>query len=304
MHAVGVAESRLSSSSSSSTRTQASTRARSGANAGVEVTREQVDAWWADFRQQPRGSARWLSARAKLLEQYRPMLRAIAAREGSRLPSAVEIDDLVSAGTLGLIRCMESFDPGQNSCFEAYCAKRVRGAMVDYLRSLDWHPRLTQRRHRRAERQRERFRVLHGREPMRDELLEALRGAGHSTEEADLIVGDSRIIPMGSLFSGSSGGDGGAAGVGGSFSLEQSIGDERQVDPFKAAARTDLRAFIGKNLSRSERLILYLYYYESLTMREIGEVLGKSESRVSQMHLLLIQRLKSELAGSRKTEFA
>lgn len=301
MHAVGVAESRGSLSGTSASARAVSSAVRSSSSAssprGVEVTREQVDAWWADFRQQPRGSARWLNARAKLLEQYRPMLRAIAAREGSRLPSAVEIDDLVSAGTLGLIRCMESFDPGQNSCFEAYCAKRVRGAMVDYLRSLDWHPRLTQRRHRRAERQRERFRVLHGREPMREELLEALRGAGHSTEEADLIVGDSRIIPVGSLFGGSTSAEGGA------FSFEQSLGDERQVDPFLAAARTDLRAFIGKNLSRSERLILYLYYYESLTMREIGEVLGKSESRVSQMHLLLIQRLKSELAGTRKAEF-
>lgn len=239
---------------------------------------------WARFN--ARGPD-WPSARSELLAHYRPVLVAIAAKEARRLPPMVDIDDLISAGCLGMISCLESFRAAAQVTFETYCAKRVRGAMVDYLRSLDWHPRLTQRRHRRLEGHRERFRQAHGYDPQREDLIESLAEEGLDTQSAIQIIDDCEIRPMSSLSAprGTSGGD----------TIEHHVRDPRLIAPVARLTRDDLKAFISKRLSRAERLILTLYYFEDMTMREIGKVLGKSESRVSQMHALLLERLKSEL---------
>ncbi|CAN5723050.1 hypothetical protein BH11PLA1_BH11PLA1_24110 [soil metagenome] len=228
------------------------------------------------------------AARAALLEHYRPILRAIAARQAARLPPTVDIDDLVSAGTFGLMACLDSFDPAANVTFETYCSKRIAGAMVDYLRLLDWHPRLTQRRHRRLERVREVFRTRTGREALPEELRSALIERGCSDQEADQVLGDSAIVPIRSMWSKATRAGDESGG------LEQTLQDKRQINPARAALRQDLRAFMGRSLARAERLILILYYYENMTMRDIGVVLGKSESRVSQMHQSVLDRLKAE----------
>lgn len=254
-------------------------------------SREEVEAWWSCFRMRGEG---WEGARARLLDYYRAIPRAIAAREATRLPPAVELDDLVSAGTIGLMQSLEGFDPAANTTFETYCSQRVLGAMLDYLRSLDWHPRLTQRRHRKLERHRDRFRVRHGREAGRDELREALLNDGVSGPEAEFILGDSTILATGSLSA--------PMGDDDSSTMEQRLSDLRQADPARSALRADLKSFLGRNLTRADRLILYLYYYEDMTMREIGAVLGKSESRVSQMHQQLLDRLKSEWAPRGRAE--
>ncbi len=253
------------------------------------ATSADIESWWLQFRAKGPG---WAAARAQLLVHFRPVLRAIAAREASRLPAAIDIEDLVSEGTIGLMKCLESFRPEAGVTFETFCSKRVRGAMVDYLRELDWHPRLTQRRHRKVERCREQFRLRFGREALPEEIERSLREQGLTPEEAQQTIGDCDIIPVRSLTPPpNSDGD--------SDSLQL---DARGGDPARGALRADLKKFIGRNLSRCERLVLYLYYYEDMTMKEIGAVLGKSESRVSQMHSLVLDRLRSEWLARDRSE--
>ncbi len=253
------------------------------------ATSAEVEAWWLLFRSKGPG---WAGARAQLLSHFRPVLRAIAAREASRLPAAIDLEDLVSEGTIGLMKCLESFRPEAGVTFETFCSKRVRGAMVDYLRALDWHPRLTQRRHRKVERCREQFRLRFGREALPEEIERSLREQGLTPEEAQQTIGDCSIVPVRSL----------TPPANSDHDSEQLQLDAPGGDPARGALRADLKKFIGRNLSRCERLVLYLYYYEDMTMKEIGAVLGKSESRVSQMHSLVLDRLRSEWLDRDRSE--
>ena len=264
-------------------------RAAASAQRPPAAASADVESWWLLFRSKGAG---WAGARAQLLAHFRPVLRAIAAREASRLPAAIDLEDLVSEGTIGLMKCLESFRPEAGVTFETFCSKRVRGAMVDYLRALDWHPRLTQRRHRKVERCREQFRLRFGREALPEEIERALREQGLTPEEAQQTIGDCSIVPVRSL----------TPPANSDHDSEQIQLDAPGGTPARDALRADLKKFIGRNLSRCERLVLYLYYYEDMTMKEIGAVLGKSESRVSQMHSLVLDRLRSEWLDRDRSE--
>ena len=225
--------------------------------------------------------------RNRLIEHYLPLVKSAAERKRQRLPAEVEVDDLMSAGLFGLMNALDHFDPGRGVKFETYCTPRINGAIIDELRSMDWVPRLVRARAAKVDRTRKAMEMQMGRKPTDDELCKQL---GLPREEFEKVVRDARPVGLTSLnrkyFETDSSKDVREIDV---------ISDGRQEDPFKLVQRGDLQALLTKGLSRSERLILILYYYEEMTMKEIGMTLDLSESRVSQMHSSIIARLKAQM---------
>jgi RNA polymerase sigma factor for flagellar operon FliA len=222
-----------------------------------------------------------------LMEKYLPLVRYNAERIATRLPDEVDIQDLMSAGLFGLKDAIDAFDLERGVKFETYCAPRIRGAILDELRSMDWVPRLVRHRTGRVESARQKFIMEQGREPTEEELASRLALEG---EEFDKFRRDSSAVSTFSLTRRCFTSDG-------SKDVREIdvIKDESQRNPFTEIQRKDIKDLISKGLSRAERLIIILYYYEEMTMKEIGATLNLSESRVSQMHSSILARLKSQL---------
>lgn len=227
-----------------------------------------------------------------LVETYVPLVQKTAERIHRRLPSEVDIEDLVSAGIFGLLGAISAYDPDKDTKFETFAPQRIHGAMLDHLRSMDWAPRTVRQRGAKVQRARAVFVQEHGREPTDEELVRLLAG---DEDPADRIIRDAQSVLVRSLdadrSSGSRAGNDGES----EFKPMDAVHDERTASPFHASHRRDVQDFLTKGLSRAERLIILLYYYEQMTMREIGATLDLSESRVSQMHSLTIARLRSKL---------
>lgn len=222
-----------------------------------------------------------------LMEKYLPLVRYNAERIATRLPDEVDIQDLMSAGLFGLMDAIDAFDLDRGVKFETYCAPRIRGAILDELRAMDWVPRLVRHRTARVDQARQRFEMEHGREPTEEELAHLLNLEG---EEFDKFVRDSSAVSTFSLTRRCFQSDG-------SKDVREIdvIKDESQRNPFSDVQRKDIKDLITKGLSRAERLIVVLYYYEEMTMKEIGATLDLSESRVSQMHSSILARLKAQM---------
>ena len=228
--------------------------------------------------------------RNQLIERYYPLVRYNAERVHRKLPDEVDIEDLVSAGTFGMMDAIDAFDLERKVKFETYCAPRIRGAILDELRSMDWVPRLVRSRSGQLDKARKRFQKEHGRNPTDEEIRLEL---GVDEEEYSKILKDGSAAQTVSLTRkwGSGGGD----DSGGEVSEIDVFKDERQADPLRNVQKRDLKEVVTKGLSRAERLIVMLYYYEDMTMKEIGATLDLSESRVSQMHTSILARLKSQM---------
>jgi RNA polymerase sigma factor for flagellar operon FliA len=246
---------------------------------------------------------RYLATRDKasfdaLVGEYRPYVESVAARFSKRLPPSVDIDDLVSAGCFGLMDAIGGFDPSRNTRFQTFGLKRIVGAMNDYLRSQDIAPRLARRREAQVKRARDDFRKKYGRSPTEEELLRLLHA---DADEARAIVDGAEIPCMSSLTAPSDDGDAGQT-----MEAAVSVAVERNVAGSGPAPSglfdRDVQKWLGRSLSRSERLIIWLYYFESLTMKEIGQVLGICEGRVSQIHALLLERLRARLTREQDAE--
>ena len=223
------------------------------------------------------------SASAEVVEQHADLVRRIAHHLAARLPSSVEVDDLVQAGMLGLIEAARNFDGDQGASFETYASIRIRGAMIDEIRKGDWTPRSVHRRSREAAEATRRIEQTTGRAATGAEVAEAL---GLGPEEyarllEDAVSGqvlslDSHIDDHGDVH----------VAAAGSYSPER----QHQAAEF----RQQLAAAIGQ-LPEREQLVLSLYYEQELNLREIGAVLGVSESRVCQIHGQAVIRLRSRL---------
>lgn len=222
-----------------------------------------------------------------LMEKYLPLVRYNAERIYARLPDEVDLQDLMSAGLFGLMDAIDAFDLDRGVKFETYCAPRIRGAVLDELRSMDWVPRLVRHRTSRMEGARQRFEMENGRQPTEGELSQKLKIDG---EEFDKYTRDSRAVATFSLTRKCFQSDG-------SKDVREIdvIKDETQRNPFSEIQRKDVKDLMTKGLSRAERLIVILYYYEEMTMKEIGSTLDLSESRVSQMHSSILARLKAQM---------
>ncbi|MCC6425377.1 MAG: FliA/WhiG family RNA polymerase sigma factor [Phycisphaerales bacterium] len=222
-----------------------------------------------------------------LMEKFLPLVRYNAERIHQKLPDEVDIEDLMQAGTFGLKDAVDAFDLERKVKFETYCAPRIRGAILDELRSMDWVPRLVRHRTARFEAVRQQLEMQTGENPTDAEVSSRV---GLEGEEFDKLKRDGSPVSVRSLtqrcFSGDNGKDVREIDV---------IRDESQANPLSEMARRDLKEFVTKGLNRAERLIVVLYYYENMTMKEIGATLALSESRVSQMHSSILLRLKAQM---------
>ena len=204
--------------------------------------------------------------RERLILTYAPLVKYVAGRLGTGLPAHVEEGDLVSYGLLGLMNAIERYDPGRDIKFETYAISRIKGAIIDELRSMDWVPRSVRSRAREIERAIVELEIVHS-------------SSRAATDELWTIS--------------SSGGD--------TVSLIDTLQDPNADDPSLEMTRTEVRESLAMAIAKlpeRERTVITLYYYEELTLREIGEVLGVTESRVSQLHTKAILRLKAKLQGS------
>jgi RNA polymerase sigma factor for flagellar operon FliA len=222
-----------------------------------------------------------------LMEKFLHLVRYNAERIYTRLPDEVDIEDLMSAGLFGLMDAIDAYDLERQVKFETYCAPRIRGAILDELRSMDWVPRLVRHRTSKVEQARMGLEMELGRAPTVEEISGRL---GVDEEELKKIFKDGSAVSITSLsrtcFNSDSSREVREIDV---------VEDDRQDTPLGEIQRRDLKDLLTKGLSRAERLIVVLYYYEEMTMKEIGMTLDLSESRVSQMHSSILARLKAQM---------
>jgi len=230
--------------------------------------------------------------RNHFIERYLHIVRYTAERMHMRLPAEVDVEDLMSAGLFGLMDAIDAFDLERGVKFETYCAQRIRGAIFDELRAMDWVPRLVRSRTAKVDRVRKSLEMELGRKATDDEITDRLNV---SKDEFDKLSKDSKPVSVVSLnrkwFETDSSKDVREIDV---------IRDNKQENPVNELQRSDLKLLITKGLSRAERLIIILYYYEEMTMKEIGMTLDLSESRVSQMHSSILARLKAQMQHREK----
>jgi RNA polymerase sigma factor for flagellar operon FliA len=224
-----------------------------------------------------------------LMERFLPLVRYNAERIHTRLPDEVDVEDLMSAGVFGLMDAIDAFDLDRKVKFETYCAPRIRGAILDELRSMDWVPRLVRHRSGRVEQVRQEIEKREGRAATEEEIAKNLNV---DKDELEKITRDSKAVMTRSLSQRTFASD---SGSGREVREIDVIRDESQSNPLSDIQRTDIKDLLTKGLTRSERLIIILYYYEAMTMKEIGATLDLSESRVSQMHSSILARLKAQM---------
>ncbi len=255
-------------------------------------TRSDIDMTpvWHEYRATPT-----LPLRNRLVEHYMPLVKYNGERIWARLPDGVELDDLVSAGIFGLLDAIEAFDLSRGVKFETYCVPRIRGAMLDELRTMDWVPRLVRSKQSKMDAAQKSLETSLGRKPTAEELSLKL---GIPLEQIQAYVGEATAIGIVSLNK--------------KWYETDSYKDVREIDvledkkaedPTHRLQNGDLMRLVTRGLNRNERLIVILYYYEEMTMKEIGATLNLSESRVSQMHSSIVTRLQSQLS-KRRPEFS
>ncbi len=254
---------------------------------------EDTQTLWQEFRK-----TKDQAIRDRLILTYAPLVKYVAGRLGSGLPAHVDENDLVSYGLLGLIGAIERYDPDRDVKFETYAIARIKGSIIDELRALDWVPRSIRSRARDIERAISQLEAKLGRSPTDEEVSSALGITEDEFNESLSDIARSSIAALDELWTiSSSGGD--------QVALIDTIEDTLGPEPQAALAETELKEALAESISRlpeRERLVVTLYYYEELTLREIGEVLGVTESRVSQLHTKAILRLKARLSGSQARE--
>jgi RNA polymerase sigma factor for flagellar operon FliA len=231
------------------------------------------------------------SARERLVVAYSPLVKFVAGRLGAGLPAHVDDADLISYGLMGLIGAIERFEPERGIKFETFAMTRIRGAIIDELRSLDWVPRSVRSRAREIETAQSKLEHELQRGPTETELAAKLGLSEEELQASLLEIANSSVYALDELWTISdSSGD--------QVSLLDTISDPRADDPQESLASSEVKDRLTEavaSLPEREQLVVALYYYEGLTLREIGEVLGVTESRVSQLHTKAVMRLKSAL---------
>jgi RNA polymerase sigma factor FliA len=232
-------------------------------------------------------------ARERLVVAYSPLVKYVAGRMSSGLPAHVEEADLISYGLTGLISAIARFDLSREIKFETYAITRIRGAIIDELRTLDWVPRSVRARARAIERANMKLESRFQRAPTDEEMSSELSMTLEEFHDALLSISNSTIVALDELWNVSD-------STGDSVSLLDTLPDRGAPDPQSVVDQSELRDRIADAIAalpEREKLVVALYYYENLTLREIGEVLGVTESRVSQLHTKAVLRLRSKLAG-------
>jgi RNA polymerase sigma factor for flagellar operon FliA len=230
--------------------------------------------------------------REQLILHYSPLVKYVAGRVSVGLPSNVEQADFVSSGVFGLIDAIEKFDPERSIKFETYAITRIRGAMIDELRALDWIPRSVRQKARAVERACAALESRLRRSPSEAEIASEM---GVPLDELQGVLGElslANVVALEDLLH--------ARGEGGDrLSLMDTLEDTAADDPVEIAEDRELRRLLARavnTLPDREKTVVTLYYYEGLTLAEIGQVLGVTESRVSQIHTKSVLQLRAKLA--------
>jgi len=245
---------------------------------GPESSELDLPALWEAYR-----VSRDDGLRNRLLVHYMPLSQMIARHMHSRMPATIELDDLAQAAILGMRSAISTFDPSRGIPFENYCGPRVRGAMLDHLRSLDWAPRMLRSRVQRLQEMIRQIEMSTGNAPTDEQLSSALHMPMHEVHGLK-----NEVVPPPVRIGTTQENDAHAINL-------ELVADGHDDTPVRAAQRSDLREFLMRGLSHTERQVLILYYYESMSLREIGETLKLCESRVSQIHQAVIGRLRERM---------
>jgi RNA polymerase sigma factor FliA len=231
-------------------------------------------------------------ARERLVVAYSPLVKYVSGRMASGLPAHVEEADLISYGLGGLISAIQRFEPEREIKFETYAITRIKGAIIDELRSLDWVPRSVRARARAIERANTKLEHKLQRAPTDEEMSAELEMSVTDFQDALLQISNSTVAALDELWTVSD-------ASGDQVSLLDTLQDPGAPDPAHVIDATDLKDRIADAIARlpeREKLVVALYYYENLTLREIGEVLGVTESRVSQLHTKAVLRLRGRMS--------
>jgi RNA polymerase sigma factor FliA len=230
-------------------------------------------------------------ARERLVVAYSPLVKYVGGRMASGLPAHVEEADLISYGLVGLIGAIERFEPEREIKFETYAITRIKGSIIDELRSLDWVPRSVRARARDIEKANRKLEHRFQRAPTDEEMAAELSMTVEEFQDALLQISNSTVAALDELWTVSD-------ASGDQVSLLDTIQDPGAPDPAQVMDSTDMKDRVADAIARlpeREKLVVALYYYENLTLREIGEVLGVTESRVSQLHTKAVLRLRGRL---------
>jgi RNA polymerase sigma factor FliA len=241
---------------------------------------------WADYK-----SGRSRELRDKLIIQYSPLVKYVAGRVGVGLPRNVEQSDLVSFGVFGLIDAIEKFDPGRGYKFETYAIARIKGAILDELRSIDWVPRSVRSKARNLERAMAKLESEHHRSPTDHEVAEEM---GVTQQQLQNTLSQISFVGVAALDEMLSGGERGE-----SVTLGDTVADSGD-GPMGVYEVEEMRQILAESINRMperEKIVLTLYYYEGLTLAEIGRVLGVTESRVCQIHTKAVLQLRSRITA-------
>ena len=231
-------------------------------------------------------------ARERLLVQHLPLVKQIAGRMAIGLPKSVDVDDLVSAGVIGLIDALNNFDASRGVQFKTYATLRIRGAILDELRSLDWVPRSARARSREVERAVVKLENQLGRSPTETEIAREMGIPLEDLYKALDDAGISTVLSLDDLVHMGGGSDDRPV------PLVEAIEAPDRPDVLADIEREETKKIIMElldTLPEQERLVIALYYYEELTLKEIGEVMGLTESRISQIHTKVILTLRGKL---------
>jgi RNA polymerase sigma factor for flagellar operon FliA len=245
----------------------------------VLLNKTEVEELWTDYKNDPS-----IDNRNKIVLSYAGLVKSIARRAASVSGNFVDIEDLLSFGMLGLIKAVEKFDPDKGVIFETYASYRIRGEIIDYMRRNDWVPRGVRKKAQDIENAAEEFKKQNKREPTNYELAEIL---GVKPDEINHIISDIDRFNT--------------------VSFEEIIQDTIKTDcnfvsdetPEVSLAQSELNDTLAnaiENLPEREKLVITLYYYEELTLKEIGHIMNISESRVSQLHTRAVRILKKAMA--------
>ncbi len=250
----------------------------------------EIERLWSDYKAS--GSS---ADRDRLILHYSPLVKYVAGRVATGLPQNVEQADLVSYGIFGLIDAIEKFDLGRGFKFETYAISRIKGAILDELRSIDWVPRSVRAKARALEKAYAKLEAEQHRSPTDDELASEL---GVTNSQLQATLGQISFIGLVALDEMLSvGGDRGE-----SLTLGDTVADSAAgpVASFEVEEMRQILADAINHMPEKEKVVLTLYYYEGLTLAEIGEVLGVTESRVCQIHTKSVIHLRSKILAAER----
>ena len=251
---------------------------------------KEEDNLWVEYRK-----SKSPALRDKFIRQYMPLVKYVAGKISVGMPNSVEFDDLVGFGQFGLLDAIEKYDPEKNVKFKTYAVTRIRGAIFDELRQIDWVPRSVRQKSREIEDTINSLEAKLGRTASDSEIADALGMSENDYRQTIMKVSGTSVLSLNDVWY--NGEDSG------SMSIGDSIESPSSMNPDAVVERDEIKKVIVQainELPEKEKMVIVLYYHEDLTFKEIGQVLNVSESRISQLHTKANLRLRAKLTNLRK----